>query len=56
MDRVLLFGREYWEHIINFEASVEEGVIDQAEYEIFQFVESPQEAWQSIRDFYVSQG
>ncbi len=49
---VLLFGREYWERIIDFEALLEEGAIDHSEYEIFQFVETPQEAWQTIRDFY----
>jgi uncharacterized protein (TIGR00730 family) len=49
---VLLFGREYWERIIDFEALLEEGAIDRSEYEIFQFVEAPQEAWQTIRDFY----
>lgn len=49
---VLLFGREYWERIIDFEALLAEGAIDRSEYEIFQFVETPQEAWQTIRDFY----
>lgn len=50
---VLLFGREYWQRIINFEALVEEGVIDESEYALFQFVDSPEQAWQIIRDFYV---
>ena len=49
---VLLFGREYWESIIDFEALVAEGAIDEKEHEIFQFVESPQQAWQIIQDFY----
>ena len=49
---VLLFGREYWERIIDFEALLEKGAIDRSENEIFQFVETPQEAWQTIRDFY----
>lgn len=49
---VLLLGREYWERIIDFEALLAEGAIDRSEYEIFQFVETPQEAWQTIRDFY----
>ncbi|MFT7470430.1 MAG: hypothetical protein ACI8XU_000318 [Kiritimatiellia bacterium] len=49
---VLLFGREYWQRIINFEALVEEGAIDQADYELFQYVESPEEAWDVVRKFY----
>lgn len=49
---VLLFGREYWQRIINFEALVDEGVIDQSEYALFQYVDCPQQAWQIITDFY----
>ena len=49
---VLLFGREYWNRIIDFEALVEEGSIDQTELELFQFVDSADEAWQIILDFY----
>lgn len=46
---VLLFGKEYWQRIINFEAMIEEGTIDQQEVELFQFVEEPREAWDIIR-------
>ncbi|NKB32704.1 MAG: TIGR00730 family Rossman fold protein [Pseudomonadales bacterium] len=49
---VLLFGEEYWRRIINFEVLVEEGTIDQEEFELFQFVESPQQAWGIIKQFY----
>ena len=49
---MLLFGKEYWESVIDFEALMAEGVIDESEYGIFQFVESPQQAWQIIQDFY----
>ncbi len=49
---VLLFGKEYWERIINFEALLEEGAIDQADYELFQFVDAPEEAWSIIRSHY----
>ena len=49
---VLLFGREYWESVIDFEALMAEGVIDESEYGIFQYVESPQQAWQIIQEFY----
>ncbi|MDA1372746.1 MAG: TIGR00730 family Rossman fold protein [Proteobacteria bacterium] len=49
---VLLFGREYWQRIINFEALVEEGSIDQEEYELFQYVDTPEQAWNIINEFY----
>lgn len=49
---VLLFGREFWSKIVNFEAMMDEGTIDQEDLELFQFVETPEEAWQAIVDFY----
>jgi len=49
---VLLFGREYWQRIINFEALVDEGTIDPQDLDLFQFVETAQEAWDIIQVFY----
>lgn len=45
---VLLFGREYWERIINFSAMVEEGVIEPRDAGIFTYVESAEEAWRIL--------
>jgi len=42
---VLLFGREYWERIIDFQAMVEEGVISQDDLKIFSYVETAEEAY-----------
>ena len=42
---VLLFGREYWERIINFPALVEEGVINPGDLDLFKYVETASEAW-----------
>ncbi len=41
---VLLFGREYWERIIDFQALVDEGVISEADLTIFSYVETAEEA------------
>lgn len=41
---VLLFGREFWEKVINFDFLVEEGVISPGDLDIFQFVEGAEEA------------
>ena len=41
---VLLFGREFWEKVINFEFLMEEGVIDPDDLNIFQYVDSAEEA------------
>jgi uncharacterized protein (TIGR00730 family) len=45
---VLLFGREYWERVINFNALVDEGVIAPADLEIFSYVETAEEAWKRL--------
>lgn len=49
---VLLFGEEYWRRIVNFEAMVEEGVIEEADLNIITYVESAEEAWGLIDAFY----
>jgi uncharacterized protein (TIGR00730 family) len=49
---LLLFGKEYWSRLINFEVLVEEGMISQQDLLLFQFVETAEEAWQKIASFY----
>lgn len=48
---ILLFGREYWERIINFEALVDEGTIDAHDLDLFQYVETAKQAWDVIQAF-----
>jgi uncharacterized protein (TIGR00730 family) len=45
---VLLFGRQFWQRVINFDALVEEGTIAAKDLELFSFVETAQEAWEII--------
>jgi uncharacterized protein (TIGR00730 family) len=49
---VLLFGREFWERVINFEALVDEGVVSERDLGIFQYVESAAEGWAVVQRFY----
>lgn len=49
---VLLYGRDYWSRIINFEAMAEEGVINPADIELFHWVETAEEGWARIVEFY----
>jgi uncharacterized protein (TIGR00730 family) len=42
---VLLFGREFWTRLIDFELLVETGMIGAEDLELFHFVESAEEAW-----------
>jgi len=47
---VLLFGKEFWERIINFDALVDEGTISPEDLDLFQFVETAEEAWEVIKE------
>ncbi|UVO50062.1 LOG family protein [Sphingomonas sp. SUN019] len=49
---VLLFGREFWEKVVNFDALVEEGVVSERDLGIFTYVESAAEGWAVVQDFY----
>lgn len=47
----LLFGRAYWEKIINWQALAEAGVISPGDLRLFQFVETAEEAVAAIEDW-----
>ena len=47
---VLLFGKTFWERIVNFEALVEEGTISPEDLDLFVFVETADEAWKLIAE------
>ena len=49
---ILLFGEAFWKRVINFEALAEEGTISRADLDLFQFVETADEAWAIIQRFY----
>ncbi|GGA52427.1 LOG family protein [Sphingomonas psychrolutea] len=49
---VLLYGRKFWERVVNFEALVEEGVVSAKDLGIFTFVETAAEGWAVVKDFY----
>ena len=45
---ILLFGREFWERVINFKALVEEATISPKDLDLFQYVETAEDAWEII--------
>jgi uncharacterized protein (TIGR00730 family) len=49
---VLLFGGDYWDRVINFRAIAEEGLIGFDDLELFYRVDTAEEAWDKIVDFY----
>jgi hypothetical protein len=48
---VIIYGREYWSKIIDFEAMADFGMISRADLELFQYADTPQEAFDKLRDF-----
>lgn len=46
----LLFDEAYWRRIVNFEAMVEEGVISADDLNLFQYVETADQAWSIIAE------
>ena len=49
---VLLFGKEFWTRVIDFEALAEEGVIAKADLDLITWCETAEEAWDAVVRFY----
>jgi len=49
---VILFGRAYWERVIDFQFLADEGTISHANLQLFCYAETPEEAWNRILSFY----
>ncbi|HJU77678.1 MAG TPA: TIGR00730 family Rossman fold protein [Sphingomicrobium sp.] len=49
---ILLFGRDYWNRVVNFQAMVDEGVIAPHDLDLIHWSEDAQEAWDFVQRFY----
>lgn len=49
---VLLFGEAFWRRIIDFEALAAEGTISPDDLDLFEFVETGEQGWDKIKQFY----
>ncbi len=49
---IVLFGRDFWEEVINFKALAREGTISPEDIDLFEYAETAQEAWDIISRFY----
>jgi uncharacterized protein (TIGR00730 family) len=47
---ILIYGRKYWDEVLNFRAMVRWGMINREEYEMLQFADTVDEAFTRIRD------
>jgi len=49
---ILVFGRDFWTRVVNFEALAEEGVISPRDLDLINWVETADEAWRVVEHFY----
>jgi len=49
---ILLFGRDFWTRVVDFDALVEEGVISPHDLDLIRWCETAEEAWDFVRAFY----
>ena len=49
---ILLFGREFWNKVIDFQALVDEGVISSGDLDLIHWCEDAEEAWDFVQRFY----
>ena len=49
---IILFGQEFWNRVINFDALVEEGVIAPHDLDLIHWSEDADEAWNFVCEFY----
>jgi uncharacterized protein (TIGR00730 family) len=47
---ILIYGREYWDKVINWRHLVESGTITEGEYEVLQFADTVDEAFAHVRE------
>ncbi len=53
---IVLFGAKYWKRIVDFEAMVEEGVIDRSDLDLLDYAETAAQGWDSVKAFYARGG
>jgi hypothetical protein len=49
---IVLFGREFWDRVIDFQFLADEGVIGDEHLDLFHYAETPSEAWDLISRFH----
>jgi uncharacterized protein (TIGR00730 family) len=49
---VILYDKNFWTRLINFDLLIEEGLIKAEDMQLIQFVDTPEQAWQAICECY----
>ena len=50
---IILFGRDYWNKVINFEYLCDMGLIEEKHLSIFKYADSAEEAWALIKSLII---
>ena len=53
---IVIFGREYWDRLIDFQFLADEGAIDDKDLDLFRYAETAQQAWDMIQGFHRKYG
>lgn len=48
---VIIYGSSYWKKVLNFDVMVEHGCIDKRDTQIFTFCDTPQQAFNELKNF-----
>jgi uncharacterized protein (TIGR00730 family) len=53
---ILLFGRDFWSRLINFDLLIETGMISPEDVQLFRYVETADEGWAALKGTYGFEG
>lgn len=49
---IILFGRDYWQKVLDWQFLADEGTIDDDDLDLFRYAETAEEAWNMIEQFH----
>jgi uncharacterized protein (TIGR00730 family) len=49
---IIMYGRDYWRQVIDFQFLADEGTIADEHLKLIDYADSPEEAWEVVRNFY----
>jgi len=49
---IIMYGSDYWNRVINFQALADEGVVADDHLKLIHFADSPEEAWRLVVEFH----
>jgi len=53
---IIMFGRDYWKQVVDFQFMADEGTIDDDDLDLFRYAETPEQAWEMIQRFHRRHG